>query len=95
MHAGFSSETSYFHTGWSLSFSRTALKFSAQFNAIKKMQCPFLTRLSTNYVRNYGASLLKNYANQCPVASRVISNIANAQTATEGTLNNNLLPRGN
>jgi hypothetical protein len=78
-----------------VSFSRIAMAFSAQFNAIKKMQCPFLTRLSTNYVRNYGASLLKNYANQCPVASRVISNIANAQTATEGTLNNNLLPRGN
>lgn len=62
--------------------------FPAQFNAFKKMQCPFLTRLSTNYVRNYGASLLKNYANQCPVASRVISNIANnAETVTEGILN--------
>jgi len=49
------------------------------------MQCPFLTRLSSNYVRNYGASLLKNYANQCPVASRLISNMANAETSTEGT----------
>jgi 5-aminolevulinate synthase len=71
------------------------MTFSAQFNAIKKMQCPFLTRLSTNYVRNYGASLLKNYANQCPVASRVISNIANAQTATEGTIDNYVMLRGN
>jgi 5-aminolevulinate synthase presequence len=78
-----------------ISFSKFAMIFAAQFNAIKKMQCPFLTRLSTNYVRNYGASLLKNYANQCPVASRVISNIANAQTATEGMQLTNLMCRGN
>lgn len=51
------------------------------------MPCPFLTRLSTNYVRNYAPALLKAYGNQCPVVSRSISSlqsppIANASTAT-------------
>lgn len=34
------------------------------------MPCPFLTRLSQTYVRNYGSSLLKMYGNHCPVISR-------------------------
>ncbi|XP_044741391.1 5-aminolevulinate synthase, erythroid-specific, mitochondrial [Chrysoperla carnea] len=33
------------------------------------MPCPFLTRLSATYVRNYAPSLLKTYGNHCPVAS--------------------------
>lgn len=39
----------------------------------KKMSCPFLTRLSTNYIRNYGASLISNYRQHCPVMSRLSS----------------------
>lgn len=39
------------------------------------MPCPFLTRLGTNYVRNYAPSLLKTYGNQCPVVSRAITTL--------------------
>ncbi|XP_059468782.1 5-aminolevulinate synthase, erythroid-specific, mitochondrial isoform X2 [Neocloeon triangulifer] len=46
------------------------------------MPCPFLTRLSATYIRNYAPSLLKNYGNQCPVVSRLISNMANAETSS-------------
>lgn len=41
------------------------------------MPCPFLTRLSTNYVRNYAPVLLKTYGQQCPVVSRSISSLQN------------------
>lgn len=34
------------------------------------MPCPFLTRLSQSYVRNYAPALLKMYGSQCPVMSR-------------------------
>lgn len=34
------------------------------------MPCPFLTRLSQSYVRNYAPTLLKMYGSQCPVMSR-------------------------
>ncbi|EFA03355.2 5-aminolevulinate synthase, erythroid-specific, mitochondrial isoform X2 [Tribolium castaneum] len=40
------------------------------------MPCPFLTRLSQNYVKNYGTLLLKMYGNQCPVVSSTMSTIA-------------------
>lgn len=39
------------------------------------MPCPFLTRLSANYVRNYAPALLKAYGQQCPVVSRAISTL--------------------
>nr|XP_023020834.1 5-aminolevulinate synthase, nonspecific, mitochondrial-like [Leptinotarsa decemlineata] len=41
-----------------------------------KMSCPFLTRLSYNYVKNYAPVLLKTYGNQCPVISRSLNSIA-------------------
>ncbi|XP_060537215.1 5-aminolevulinate synthase, erythroid-specific, mitochondrial [Cylas formicarius] len=41
------------------------------------MPCPFLTRLSQNYVRNYAPVLVKMYANQCPVVSRSINHTVN------------------
>lgn len=37
------------------------------------MSCPFLTRLSSNYVRNYGTSVIMNYRKHCPVMSRLSS----------------------
>ncbi|XP_046743060.1 5-aminolevulinate synthase, erythroid-specific, mitochondrial-like [Diprion similis] len=37
------------------------------------MPCPFLARLSGSYVRNYGASLIMNYRQHCPVMSRLAS----------------------
>lgn len=42
------------------------------------MPCPFLTRLSSTYVRNYAPLLVKNFGNQCPVVTRAISQLQNA-----------------
>ncbi|KAL2735191.1 hypothetical protein V1478_002831 [Vespula squamosa] len=41
----------------------------------RSMPCPFLTRLSANYVRNYGTSVLMNYRQHCPVMSRLSSTL--------------------
>lgn len=39
------------------------------------MSCPFLSKLSTNYVKNYWPYLLKGYGSSCPIASsRALSN---------------------
>lgn len=54
-------------------------------SSIRKMPCPFLTRLSTNYVRNYASTLLKTYGNQCPVVSRSISTLQNPPIANVST----------
>lgn len=37
------------------------------------MPCPFLTRMSPNFLRNYGSSLLMSYKQHCPVMSRLSS----------------------
>lgn len=42
------------------------------------MPCPFLNRLPSSYIRNYGMSLLKSYGNHCPVMSRMMSDATNA-----------------
>lgn len=55
---------------------------------IKKMPCPFLTRLSANYVRNYAPILLKTYGPQCPVVSRSISSLQNPPAAKVSTSTN-------
>ena len=53
------------------------------------MPCPFLTRLSANYVRNYGASLILNYRQHCPVMSRLSSTMSEEpQPKTEEPLAN-------
>lgn len=39
------------------------------------MPCPFLTRLSANYVHNYGASLMTKYRQYCPIMSRFASTL--------------------
>ncbi|CAD6222961.1 GSCOCG00005324001-RA-CDS [Cotesia congregata] len=46
------------------------------------MPCPFLTRLSANYVRNYSALLITNYRQYCPVMSRLSSTLADTETET-------------
>ncbi|XP_029156554.1 5-aminolevulinate synthase, erythroid-specific, mitochondrial [Nylanderia fulva] len=46
---------------------------------LKAMPCPFLTRLSTNYVRNYGSSLIMNYRQHCPVMSRLFSTMSESE----------------
>ncbi|XP_066152756.1 5-aminolevulinate synthase, erythroid-specific, mitochondrial isoform X1 [Euwallacea fornicatus] len=54
-----------------------------------KMPCPFLTRLSQNYVKNYAPVLLKMYGNQCPVVSRTLNHMASNNVAPEITENSN------
>ncbi|EFN65872.1 5-aminolevulinate synthase, erythroid-specific, mitochondrial [Camponotus floridanus] len=43
------------------------------------MPCPFLTRLSANYVRNYGSSLIMNYRQHCPILSRLFSSMSESE----------------
>ncbi|XP_054005348.1 5-aminolevulinate synthase, erythroid-specific, mitochondrial [Hylaeus anthracinus] len=45
------------------------------------MPCPFLKRLSANYIRNYGASVIMNYRQLCPYMSQ-FSNTAEEPTET-------------
>uniref|UniRef100_T1IQ42 5-aminolevulinate synthase n=1 Tax=Strigamia maritima TaxID=126957 RepID=T1IQ42_STRMM len=40
------------------------------------MPCPFITRLPVNYLRHYGASLVRMYGEQCPFLSRVMSTLS-------------------
>lgn len=49
------------------------------------MPCPFLTRLSPNFVRNYAPTLLKTYGSQCPVVTRAVSTIQNGPSTTTTT----------
>uniref|UniRef100_T1GLT2 5-aminolevulinate synthase n=1 Tax=Megaselia scalaris TaxID=36166 RepID=T1GLT2_MEGSC len=44
------------------------------------MPCPFLSRLSANYVRNYAEPLLQTYGSQCPVIARSIFSTPAADT---------------
>lgn len=37
------------------------------------MACPFMSKLSTTYVKNYVSGLLKTYGHSCPVMSRFIN----------------------
>ncbi|XP_044008934.1 5-aminolevulinate synthase, erythroid-specific, mitochondrial [Aphidius gifuensis] len=43
------------------------------------MPCPFLTRLSSNYIRNYGTSVVMNYRQHCPVMSRLSSTLVDTK----------------
>nr|XP_012229352.1 PREDICTED: 5-aminolevulinate synthase, erythroid-specific, mitochondrial isoform X2 [Linepithema humile] len=47
----------------------------------RTMPCPFLTRLSTNYVRNHGSSLIMNYRQHCPVMSRLFSTMTESEVS--------------
>lgn len=40
------------------------------------MPCPFLSRLPSAYVRNYGLNLLKSFGSHCPVVSRLSASIS-------------------
>ena len=37
------------------------------------MPCPFMSRLPSTFVRNYGGNILKTYAEHCPIASQAVS----------------------
>jgi len=47
---------------------------------LRKLPCPFLTRLSSPYIRNNGKMLANNYSDICPVASRMASSMAGNST---------------
>lgn len=44
------------------------------------MPCPFLGTLSPAFVRNYGASLMKQYGNYCPILTRGFRSLGNDET---------------
>ncbi|KAG8262118.1 5-aminolevulinate synthase, nonspecific, mitochondrial [Homalodisca vitripennis] len=47
------------------------------------MPCPFLSRLPSAYVRNYGLNLLKSFGSHCPVVSRLATSIPNDPNPSE------------
>ncbi|KAJ9585664.1 hypothetical protein L9F63_002535, partial [Diploptera punctata] len=47
------------------------------------MPCPFMTRLSPSYIRNYGSNLLKTYGQHCPFMSRFTGTLASANSSDE------------
>ncbi|XP_066997428.2 5-aminolevulinate synthase, erythroid-specific, mitochondrial isoform X2 [Anabrus simplex] len=47
------------------------------------MPCPFLTRLSTSFICNYGSNLIKTYGQYCPVVSRFTSTLTSANSNEE------------
>lgn len=56
------------------------------------MPCPFLTRLGTNYVRNYAPTLLKTYGPQCPVVSRAITTLQNPPAGSKSNATATVTP---
>ncbi|ENN76791.1 hypothetical protein YQE_06632, partial [Dendroctonus ponderosae] len=62
--------------------------FAANIFAISgsKMPCPFLARLSQNFVKNYAPVLLKTYGNQCPVMSRSINHMTENSEVKEDAI---------
>ncbi|OAD59097.1 5-aminolevulinate synthase, erythroid-specific, mitochondrial, partial [Eufriesea mexicana] len=60
------------------------------------MSCPFLTQFSTNYICNYGTSLIMNYRQLCPVMSQFFSQssnqVNNAETQQIEEVINNQCP---
>ncbi|GFG28452.1 hypothetical protein Cfor_00629 [Coptotermes formosanus] len=47
------------------------------------MPCPFMTRLSPSYIRNYGSNLLKTYGQHCPFMSRLTGTLTSASSCDE------------
>ncbi|XP_076177836.1 5-aminolevulinate synthase isoform X2 [Ptiloglossa arizonensis] len=47
------------------------------------MVCPFLTHLSANYIRNYGASVVMNYYQFCPFMSHFCSTQTNSTETSQ------------
>lgn len=48
------------------------------------MPCPFLSRLPSSYVRNYGLNLLKSFGSHCPVVSRLAASVTSDPCAEQG-----------
>ena len=53
--------------------------FSASCGA---MPCPFLSRLPSQFVKNYSGKLLKTYGDHCPVVSQGVTHSLAASTPT-------------
>lgn len=57
------------------------------------MPCPFLTRLSNSYVRNYGSSLAKLHGQHCPVMSRMIGTTVPTDNTANRTVESEAIAR--
>ncbi|XP_076261955.1 5-aminolevulinate synthase isoform X2 [Rhynchophorus ferrugineus] len=55
-----------------------------------KMSCPFLTRLSHSYVKNYAPLLLNMYGSQCPVISRSINHMSTDNQKTQENITDHI-----
>lgn len=53
---------------------------------IDGMPCPFMTRLSPSYIRNYGSNLLKTYGQHCPFISRLTGTLTSAANTSDEAL---------
>ena len=60
---------------------------SNSFNTVSKlsvssgaMPCPFLSRLPSQFVKNYSSKLLKTYGDHCPVVSQGVTHSLAAST---------------
>ena len=57
------------------------------------MTCPFLSRLPSQFVKNYSSKLLKTYGEHCPVVSHVSRKKDTKISATITTLNDDFAGR--
>lgn len=89
----------YSHICFVLQFARQSRKLLSHFNSSQLnplsyhkdlflgssdgMPCPFMTRLSPSYIRNYGSSLLKTYGQHCPFMSRLTGTLTSANSCDE------------
>ena len=60
-----------------INFLKSYSKFSV---SSKKMPCPFLSRLPSQFVKNYSGKLLKTYGDHCPVVSQGVTQSLAAST---------------
>ena len=65
------------------------LAFDVETFILAVMPCPFLTRLPSNFVKNYASPLMKQYVEQCPFLGNnrgiVSSVLSTSATASDNT----------
>ena len=61
-----------------------------EFFSITVMPCPFLTRLPSNFVKNYASPLMKQYVEQCPFLGNnrgIVSSVLSTSATTSDNTN--------